>query len=224
MKKPLLFLIPLCLFLSACISSNRSADNSTSDQDKKLIAANANIQLGMNYLQDKNVEIAKQKLLLALSLAPKYPPAWYTMAYYWEVTGNTQKANDYYLRAIALAPKNGDSLNNYGTFLCHSGQAKQSIHYFLAAIKDPNYIETSAAYENAGLCALRIPDINQAKNYFSKALITDPNRDRSLFELASINYQQGNYVAAKQQIQSLVLLHKVTPEVASLQAKLYQRT
>lgn len=201
-------------------SSNAGAD---SDVDKKLMAANANIQLGMNYLQDGHVETAKQKLLLALELAPKYPPAWYTMAYYLEVTGNIQKANQYYLQAIRLAPKNGDVKNNYGTFLCHVGKAKASIPYFIAATQDPTYIETSAAYENAGLCALLIPDIQQAKEYFNKALMNDPNRTRSLFELATINEQQGHYALAQQQINTLLSQGNKTPDILALQARINRR-
>lgn len=213
--------------LSACLfgcapftppSANSNAGADT-DFDKKLMAANANIQLGMNYLQDGKIETAKQKLLLALELAPKYPPAWYTMAYYLEVTGNIQKANQYYLQAIRLAPKSGEARNNYGTFLCHMGKAKVSIPYFIAATQDPTYIETSAAYENAGLCSLQIPDVEQAKQYFSKAVMNDPNRQRSLFELASINLQQGNYAMAKQQVNKLAFINR-TPEVAALEAQI----
>jgi type IV pilus assembly protein PilF len=221
--KKLYCILSLCLCLIGCVTTSTNGSSNDPSADKKMVAVDANLQLGMQYLQDGNVEIAKQKLLLALQLAPDYPPCWYIMAYYLEVTGNTQKANDYYLHAIHLDPKSGDSQNNYGTFLCHSGKAKESIPYFLAATQDSAYIETSAAYENAGLCALKIPDMNLAKNYFNKAVTTDPNRDRSLVELATINYQQGHYALAKQQVKSVQLLHKSSPELMALEMQLQQK-
>lgn len=214
MKKFFLFIL-LTIALTAC----STVTNRDGDEDKKMLAANANIQLGMNYLQDQKVDLAKQKLLTALQLTPDYPAAWYTMAYFLEVTGNPQKANDYYLKAIDLAPKSGDTLNNYGTFLCHTGKAKDSIDYFLAAAKDPNYLETGAAYENAGLCALLIPDSEHAKIYFNKALQADPNRDKSLTELIKINQQQGHFAAAQQQQQALLALRQAKPAVLAFQTK-----
>lgn len=221
-KSLILTMLSLALLACSPFTPPTPTDRDT-DQGKKLIAANANIQLGMNYIQDGNVETAKQKLLLALELAPTYPPAWYTMGYYLEVTGNTQKANKYYLEAIRLAPKSGDSQNNYGTFLCHNGKFKESIPYFLAATQDPTYIEISAAYENAGICALKIPDVAQAKSYFTKAVTNDPHRELSLFELAKINAQQGHYALAKQQLNAVLELTKATPEMLALQAKINQQ-
>jgi type IV pilus assembly protein PilF len=183
-------------------------------------AADANIQLGIAYLQKKDVTLAKQKLLDALRVAPDNPAAWYAMGYYLEVTGNNTEANDYYLRAIKLAPKDGNALNNYGTFLCHTGKSKESISYFLAATQDLNYVDTGAAYENAGLCALNIPDLKLAEQYFLKALSNGPMRERSLTELAKIYYKQQNYLVASQTLQKLFAIAKPTPETLLLKAKI----
>src|SRR3989338_3680645 len=84
---------------------------------KKQMGADANIQLGMAYLQKPDVRLAKQKFLNALQLTPEYPPVWYAMAYYLEATGDNKRANEYYLRAIQLAPKNGETQNNLQSLL-----------------------------------------------------------------------------------------------------------
>lgn len=207
--------------LIGCTSSVAPKQSETMPgADKKLVASNANIQLGMNYLQAGDVNKAKQKLLMALELTPKYPAAWYTMAYYYEVTGDYKQANEYYLQAIKLAPNSGDTHNNYGTFLCHSGKPKEAIDHFLQATQDNHYIDHAAAFENAGLCALHIPDKQQAKDFFSKALKRDPQRARSLALLANVQYELGEYRQAQDSLEQLKNIAKPTPETEALGAKI----
>lgn len=158
----------------------------TQDEARQAKIAGINIQLGMAYLNKGDNQRAKQKLLYALQKDPKLPEAWYSMGYYLEKTGQKKEAQQYYLKAINLAPKRGDVQNNYGTYLCRSGYYQQSITHFLEATRDPQYLDLASAYENAGLCALKIPDKAQAKKYFNQALEQDPTRTVSMNELSKL--------------------------------------
>ena len=103
-------------------------------------------------------------------------------------------------------------MNNYGTFLCRQGEYKKAETYFLNAIKDVNYIHTAGAYENAGLCALEVPDLAKAKLYFTSALNQDPSRKESLYELAKIESKEGHDAEALALLQKhpdLVLNDKI---------------
>jgi type IV pilus assembly protein PilF len=164
---------------------------SEKSDDQKVSTAKINIQLGVHYLQENNVFRAKQKLILALNQAPNIPETWYTMAYYFEITGNNEEAQRYYLKSIAIAPERGDVQNNYGTYLCRMGRYKESIKYFLLAAENPQYLDTASAYENAGFCALKIPDRNLAIKYFNKAVIEDPKRLVSQQELKKLMKNKG---------------------------------
>lgn len=173
--------------LSACSSTMKStSDNTNTMEDKKINTAKINSQLGIAYLENHEVQQAKQKLLLALKEAPNIPEPWYSMGYFLEATGSKEEARADYLKAVEIAPYRGDVQNNYGTFLCRSGDYQLAIQHFLVAIKDTNYLDTAAAYENAGLCALKIPDKKQAIQYFNLALEQDPNRSLSEMELKKL--------------------------------------
>jgi type IV pilus assembly protein PilF len=176
---------PLILYLTACTNINNP--NTT--------AANFNVQLGMGYLQRGQIERAKPKLLLALQQAPNWSPALDAMALYSEKTGNITAARQYHLQALAIDFNNGSVQNNYGVFLCRVGELKQAETHFLHAIADPNYLNTAEAYENAGLCALKIPDQQKAIIYFEKALLHAPGRAKTVLELGELNYKQGHYRA-----------------------------
>lgn len=169
-------------------------------------AAKINVSLGMAYLQRNDIYRAKQKFMLALHEDPSIPETWYAMAYFFELTGNFENANVYYLHALKLAPRRGDVLNNYGTFLCRSGKHQLAIQYFVRAIKDTNYLDTSAAYENAGLCALGMHNETQAIIFLKKAVNEDPKRASSQLELADIYLKQGKIAEANQYLLNFLSL------------------
>lgn len=184
-------------------------------------AANANVQLGLAYLQSGDVQRAKQKLLLAEQLAPTSTESQGAMGYYLESTGNFSQAEAYYRRAVALNPKSGAAQNNYGTFLCRRGHYRESDQHFLLALQDPGYLNTAQIYENAGSCAMQIPDINKAMGYFTQAITQDPRRAKSWLELGRISYQQKNYPQAQQYLERYIQLTKdLTPDALWLGAVL----
>jgi len=213
----LLLLFPLLvlfsLLLSACASSN--ALNSAEARNERL-AAGYNVRLGMGYLQQGNVQRAKTKLLQALKQAPDWPPVLDAMGYFLEKTGEAEQAQSYYARSLELAPHDGSVLNNYGTYLCRQKKYQQAEAYFLAAIKDPNYITTSEAYENAGLCALEMPNEDKAEHYFKKALLQDPQRLSIIEELAKLSFKKQQYLPTVQYVDTYLTLSKGNPKILSL--------
>ena len=224
--KLLLVIGVVCACVSGCKTPEIPIGESIvarSAEAKKLAAAKINIRLGIAYLQRQDISRSKQKFLLALEEAPNLPESWYAMAYFLEQTKNNEQANLYYKKAIALAPSRGDTLNNYGTFLCRVGKYREAVNYFLRATLDPKYLDPSAAYENAGLCAAKMPNKVLAMQYFKRALDEDPTRTTSLLELAKLNYQSKNYEAAEGHLNQYLKLAIPTEETTSLQKDLKER-
>ncbi len=136
------------------------------------VAAEINTQLAMAYLiQEHDAPRAKLKLLLAQQQAPTNPVVWYVTGYFLESTNDIASAEQAYLRAIKLAPHSGATHNNYGAFLCRQERYTQAVEQFLLAVHDPDYLDVGAAYENAGRCALKIPDKNLADKFFHLAIV-----------------------------------------------------
>ena len=180
-------------WLAACTTN--TVTNHRPPERNLVQAAAINVKLGLSYLQQGNIAQAKQKLLLAQQQHAS-AEVYRALAYFYEKTNNFKQANDYYQQAIAKAPTAGAGHNNYGVFLCRQKQYQPAEQQFLAAANDPNYLHTAAAYENAGLCALLIPDQIKAEKYFTQALQQNPNMLTSLRQLATLNYQQQQYQQA----------------------------
>jgi type IV pilus assembly protein PilF len=172
-------LIIVSNFLSGCVLPPTS--------EEKQAAAEDNIKLGVAYLQTGDTPHAKEKLLLALEEAPDWAPAQDALGYFFESTGDKKIAEKYYQQALALSPHSGASLNNYAAFLCRDHRPMPAEKMFLQAATLPDYLNTANAYENAGLCALTIPDKNKATLYFKKALIQEPDREISMKELKKLD-------------------------------------
>ena len=155
------------------------ADSSQSEAQKLkpdlIKAAKINVQLGLAYLEKNDMSRAKKTLLLAKREAPQEPSVWYGMGYFLERTGELKAAEEHYRVALGLNANAGPALNNYGTFLCRQRRYAEALKAFEQAVADPNYLEPAVAYENAGLCALKIPDQHLAKHYFQEAKAKDPN-------------------------------------------------
>ena len=220
----LIIILLLICGLADCASPGTKVINGqTYKYGENFSAADANVKLGMAYLKNGDLQGAKKKLLLAQKQAPKDPATWYAMGFYQETVGDNKLASKSYRKAVKLAPKEGAVQNNYGTFLCRQGQYRQAIKHFMTAIKDKTYLETAGAYENAGLCALKIPDRKLAQQYFKLAINHDPVIIKSLFEMAQISYDQGNYKEAKKYLNRFEFFSKPKPESLWLGIRLARR-
>ncbi len=161
-------------------------------------AAAKRLSLGLQYLQAGHMEWAKQNLLKAYEHAPDMPDVLYGLAYYYQTVYEYDTAEDYYQRAIKESPRNADYLNAYGVFLCDSRKEYDAgIRYFLKAVEQPNYTAVGGAYENAGFCAIRAEKYELAKQYFEKAISFNPALARSLYGMAEVNYEIGEYRLAE---------------------------
>tara|TARA_R110000868_G_scaffold164802_6_gene397705 strand:+ start:330 stop:1022 length:693 start_codon:yes stop_codon:yes gene_type:complete len=213
--KTIILVVSLALLAGCKTTTSEPTEymNTTRSEGRpKAETAKINAQLGMAYLERKNVQRAKQKLLLALEQGPDIPEPWYSMAYFLEATGNKEEARSYYLKAVEIAPERGDVQNNYGTFLCHSGEYKASIKHFVAAANAPNYLEPASAYENAGQCSMKMGSYKRAATYFNKALLKDPARTSTLLKLVEVDIKLGKYKAARNRLVQFSLVSEPTPE------------
>lgn len=176
----------ICIFIESCATS-------LSQEENDIKAARIHIKLGYGYIEQNNLELAKQKLTRALVLAPELPETQDAMAYLYVRLGENEKAEYHYQQALLTAPHDPKILNNYGTFLCRIGHFLDAETYFLKAIENPFYETPFEAYENAGLCALMCAEekkqqvcYTRAEYFFKKALSYDPNRPIALAGLKKL--------------------------------------
>ncbi len=182
------------LLLNGCVTVTDGEAEIAKDPKQM---AESRISLGLGYLESGNMLKARENLEMAVKHAPDYYRAQLSLAHYYERVDEPDRAEKLYKKALRSSPRNGNVLNNYGTFLCKKGEYKQADKYFNRAIDQPYYFLLSASYENAGFCALKAGNTEQASNYFKRSLDHDPNRVRAMLQLAQIEINNQEYKEAR---------------------------
>ena len=160
--------------------------------------AKIHTELAAAYYQAGNMAVALDETRIALEADPESVQALSVRGLVHAQLKENAKAEDDFRRALKIAPKNPDVNNNYGWFLCEIGQPRQSIQYFLNALKDPLYETPEVAYANAGSCAMKAGDLDGAQNYLLEALRLSRNSaPATRYKLAELLYQRGNLDEAK---------------------------
>jgi len=171
-------------------------------------AAQLYADLGVQYLRQGNLELSLIKLKHALELDSENADANHYIAELYRQMGNKELAKEYFEKAVRYDDKNPMLLNNYGAFLCEQGHFDESEKYFLRAAKVPSYRTPELAYENLALCAMKTDNTAKAEEYFRKALKIRPALPQSLYQMALLSYQQGEYLQARAFIQRFYALGK----------------
>ena len=208
----LALLLLASLSLAACATSEERAEDKSSAETKKSTAAEVNVSLAQNYLEQGKYEIALDKLQKALAIDPKSTSAHTVMAVLYERIGNDDLARTYYKRAAELSPDAGATNNNYGTFLCQKAQYADADKHFQRALEDPFYATPALALANRGACALSWGKPDLAEESFRKAIQIQPNQAESLFRLAEILAGKGDYFRARAFVQRFESAAKATPD------------
>jgi len=183
------------------------------DQSQNEKASAVNVELGIGYLQQNNLELANEKLAKALRQNPDSASAHNAFAILQDRLLQTDKAEYHYKKATSLDPTNSQAANNYGTFLCRHGRELESEKYFMQALKNPLYSTPEFAYTNAALCLLQAGEADEtekAKEYLSKAIASKSDFGPALLAMAQLLFDQGDYVAAKRYLDHFHLVANPT--------------
>ena len=200
-------ILTVVLLLTACASTS-SVDQprrsgSTVDRVSPVRAAELNTRLGVGYLERGDVEIALEKLQLAVRLDPDHAPAHLALGIVYDSIGRESQALKHLKTAVGLAPDDGAAHNSYAAVLCEAGRYDEADKHFRAALEDPFYSTPDVVLANAGACARRGGKDSAAERYLRDALSIDPENRSALFNLSQMFYSQGNALQARAFLQRL---------------------
>ncbi len=200
----LIWLLPI--LLAACVSdgggSRRLREPALQQQvvGETRTKAKNRVDLGSAYYQDGQLGVALEEARKAIALDSGYAPAHNLLALIYMDLGQKAQAQEAFERALRLAPGDPDFSNNYGWFLCQSGQEQKSLTHFQAALSDPLYSTPTTALVNAAICSSKLKDDKSAEDFLLRALRAEPGNIRALYQLAELYFKVGRYAEARLRI------------------------
>jgi type IV pilus assembly protein PilF len=198
------------LLLAACSS------NAKKQTDKAHEAAIYNVQLGLAYMNQGDLQRAQDKLDRALSQDPNSPDVHSARATLFARLGNKDKADTEFRSALRLAPHDPRVVNNYAVYLCQNGRHDEGVKRFLEAAQNPLYPTPEAAYTNAGVCLRAAKRDDEARANFMRALQLKANFDEAQFQLANLQFEHGELASARAGIDVFIGSYNATADLLLL--------
>jgi type IV pilus assembly protein PilF len=191
--------------------------------DAQRIAAIDHVALAEQRLRAGQLDDAQSEAQAALKADPNSANAYLLLGMVAEQRGNPADAGARYAKAVALAPTQGNALNNYGAWLCGNGRAAESLALFDRALADPEYTTPAAALGNAGACALRAGQTDRAARYLGGALQLDPANPVALAAMAERQYRAGHYLEARAFSERRLAVAPASVKVLQLASQIEQK-
>jgi len=183
---------------------------------QRAAAAHVNLQLGLGYLQEGNLLIAKEKLERARSEDPELPGIHGAMALLDQRLGKDKEADKEFRAALQQDPHDPSMLNNYAVFLCSHGRADEGVRTFEQAATNPLYPTPWAAYTNAGVCLRASHRDADAAPKFDRALRSNPAYSEAVFQASELDLTLQKFADARLRIDLFLLNNPATPDLLLL--------
>ena len=206
------------LTLAAC-----SSTSSGTRKKEKGDASNYNMQLGMAYLNQGELGLAKDKLERAVRENPGDPNVHSAMAMLQDRLGHPELADREFKAALSLGPRNPDVLNNYAVYLCRTGRTDEGVKSFEEAAHNALYRTPEAAYTNAGVCLRGAKRDTQAAMSFQRALQVKPNFAEAAYQLADLEFQRGEVQDARETVDRFISAFEATPDLLLLGVRITRK-
>lgn len=199
----------VCALVAGCATQPASETElkptaTTGEESQARARAHIHTELAASYYQLGSMGVALEEAREALESDPTYGPAHNAAGLVYAALKRDNQAEASFKRALSINPLDSDANNNYGRFLCERKREQEGIRYFMAAVQNPLYRTPERSYVNAGICARRLGDAKAAEGYFRQALQVRPNLPQALYNLADLEYEGGNFGAAKGHIDLLM--------------------
>ena len=201
----------LALAMAGCVTTTTGSQSAPSSPDE---AAGYNMQLGISYLRQNKLQLARTKLENAIRLDPNLATAHVALGVVFERLEDPAGAERHYKRAVDLNPDSPDNLNALAVFTCQrKGEPKEALRLFDRALAIPLSVSTANRAmlgTNAGTCAKSI-DLDRAEGYLRGALNENPDYSDALLQLAEVTLEAGRALQARAFIERYLAAGQPSP-------------
>jgi type IV pilus biogenesis/stability protein PilW len=166
--------------------------------------ASARMQMGLTYLEQRNLPAAMRELSSASELDPENPEIDMSLGLAYQARGDLGMAEKYFRSAVRKKPDYADAHNNLGIVLSHLGRGDEAIREFEAAASNVLYQTPEMAYYNLGEEYLRRKDFRKAEEMYRRSITVNDRYADSYLRLAFLQGDRGQWADAARTLEACV--------------------
>lgn len=208
----------VCLALSACAS--KTYDGLPGEASSASRVGTANMRLGAGYMRDGQYRKALQAFERAVEADPQNPGPYNMLGVLHHRLREFERAETYFRKALRMELGAPSVLNNLGRLLCELERRDEAEQVFLRAATNPLYEKREVALTNAGMCVQVDGRLEQAEEYYRRALEFYPSYPPALLRMAEASHEQGEHLAARAFLQRYAVVSPHTPKTLLLGVKI----
>ena len=186
------------LLLGACATSPPPSDLRTAsdmtDLDRR---ARLRLELASAYFARGQGATALDEVKQALAARPDLPQAYNLRGLIYASLGEPALAESSFQRALQLAPRDADTMHNYGWFLCQLQRWDEAEQQFGQAIAQPQYRDGPRTLLAQGVCEARAGRLKEAEATLTRSYELDPGNTGTAFNLGEVLYKLGEFERAR---------------------------
>jgi type IV pilus assembly protein PilF len=177
--------------------------------------AQTQVDLGFNYLQRDNIEVARESFKNAIEVNPKSSEAYHGLGLVEAKSLNLDLARSYLKRSVELDQNNIAAVSDYAIMLCQNGTARKGVDLLERNVKDLALLSTRLAFAR---CYHADGQIDRAVIAYKEVLAQNPNSTQALLSLAHLNYDSKSYLSASAFLQRYFYTNTISSDALLLAA------
>ncbi|QDL56772.1 type IV pilus biogenesis/stability protein PilW [Rhodoferax aquaticus] len=192
-----LFSAAACTSSPAVVPSAKADLVTESDEPESRTRARRHLTLAVLYFNDGKTTIALDALKQSITADPNWFEAYNLRGLIYMRLNDSVLAEDSFKRALALEPKSAAVQHNYGRLLCKQSKLTEASMMFRSALANPTYGDRAKTWMTLAECQLEAGQRKDAEVSFQKAFELDTANPFTVYNLALLMFQRGDYVRAQ---------------------------
>ena len=203
-----LWLAAVAGVLAGCAAPGAAPEGSSalvteSDESPQRRRARIRTELAVGYFEEGRTPIALDEVKQALAHDPSYAPAYNLRGLIYLQLDDPRQAEESFRRALALAPRDGDTLHNFGWMACQQGRHEEAERAYAQALAGPLYAARARTFLAQGICQARAGRLPEAERSLSRAYELDAANPVTAYNLVQLLYRRGALPQAQSYIRRL---------------------
>lgn len=194
-----LAMLAVLTVLSGCATPAGSERELRTESDRSSAEKRARVRLELAsaYFARGQANTALDEVKAALAAQPDLAEAFNLRGLIYAGMGELPLAEQSFKHALELKPRDGDTLHNYGWFLCQQRRFDAADPQFAAALVAPQYAEAARTWMARGVCQARADKWADAESSLARSFELDPANPSTAFAYAEVLYRRGAYERAR---------------------------